>query len=76
MSNVSLLLLQTVVILALCRAATPLFSKRKQPPVIAEMMIGILLGPSLLGWLAPQLSARVFPPSSLPALSIIMSSAG
>ena len=71
MSNVSLLLLQIVVILALCRAATPLFSKLKQPPVIAEMMIGILLGPSLLGWLAPQLSAWLFPPSSLPALSII-----
>ena len=71
MSNVSLLLLQIVVILALCRAATPLFSKLKQPPVIAEMMIGILLGPSLVGWLAPQLSARLFPPSSLPALSII-----
>jgi Kef-type K+ transport system membrane component KefB len=35
------------------------------------MVIGILLGPSLLGWLAPQLSALLFPPSSLPALSMI-----
>jgi Kef-type K+ transport system membrane component KefB len=71
LSNLSLLLLQIAVIVAVCRLATPLFARLRQPPVIAEMMVGILLGPSFFGWLAPQLSARLFPDSSLPALSMI-----
>ena len=66
-----LLLLQVAVILALGRLATPLFAKLRQPAVIAEMTVGLLLGPSLFGWLAPGLSAALFPPSSLPALSMI-----
>jgi K+:H+ antiporter len=35
------------------------------------MLGGILLGPSLLGWLAPQLTARLFAPSNLGAVSIL-----
>src|SRR4030095_12326609 len=70
MSNRSLLLLQIAVIVAVCRLATPLFARLRQPPVIAEMMVGILLGPSFFGWIAPQLSARLFPDSSLPTLSM------
>jgi Kef-type K+ transport system membrane component KefB len=70
-SNLSLLLLQIAVIVAVCRLATPLFAKLRQPPVIAEMMVGLLLGPSCFGSLAPQLSARLFPDSSLPTLSMI-----
>jgi K+:H+ antiporter len=70
-SNPSLLLLQIAVILALCRLATPVFARIRQPPVIAEMMVGLLLGPSCFGWLAPQLSGLLFPDSSLPTLSMI-----
>lgn len=39
-----------------------------QPPVIGEVVAGILLGPSLLG---PELSAHILPPSVAPFLSII-----
>jgi K+:H+ antiporter len=35
------------------------------------MLGGILLGPSLLGWLAPRLTARLFAPSNLGAVSIL-----
>ncbi len=35
------------------------------------MTAGILLGPSLLGWIAPKLSAALFPAASLPALNVI-----
>ena len=65
------LLLQVAVILALGRLATPLFARLRQPAVIAEMTVGLLLGPSFFGWLAPGLSASLFPPSSLPALNMI-----
>jgi Kef-type K+ transport system membrane component KefB len=66
-----LLLLQVGVIVALGRLATPLFARLRQPAVIAEMTVGLLLGPSFFGWVAPGLSASLFPPSSLPALSMI-----
>jgi Kef-type K+ transport system membrane component KefB len=66
-----LLAVQISVILALSRLATPIAARLGQPPVMAEMIAGLLLGPSLLGWFAPNLSGMLFPPASLPALSAI-----
>src|SRR6185436_16271452 len=43
----------------------------RQPAVIGEMLAGILLGPSLLGWLWPQAQAFVFPATSLGALRLL-----
>ena len=63
-----LLLVQIAVILALSRLATPIAGRLGQPPVIAEMVAGLMLGPSLLGWIAPHVSGLLFPPASLPAL--------
>lgn len=40
-----------------------------QPMVLAETLAGILLGPSLLGWAAPRVSAALFPPESMPLLA-------
>ena len=37
-----------------------------QAQVIAEMVTGFLLGPSLLGWLAPDVSAYLFRPDAMP----------
>src|SRR4030095_4389017 len=48
-----------------------LFRKIHQPQVMGEMVAGILLGPSFLGALAPGVSAAIFPPSSLSALSAL-----
>jgi Kef-type K+ transport system membrane component KefB len=42
-----------------------------QPPVIGEVLAGILLGPSLLGALAPGVEAFLFPESARPALGVI-----
>ncbi len=42
-----------------------------QPLVIAEMVAGILLGPSLFGWLMPEASATLFPASSMPVLKML-----
>jgi Kef-type K+ transport system membrane component KefB len=39
-----------------------------QPPVIGEVLAGILLGPSLLG---PDLAARILPPEAAPALGAV-----
>jgi Kef-type K+ transport system membrane component KefB len=67
---VVLFILQIAVILALSRLATPIARRLGQPPVIAEMVAGLMLGPSLLGWVAPEVSAALFPAASLNALSV------
>jgi hypothetical protein len=36
--------------------------------VIGEIIAGILLGPSLLGWAAPAFFSALFPPSKLEPL--------
>ncbi|MFZ0417347.1 MAG: cation:proton antiporter [Candidatus Sulfotelmatobacter sp.] len=71
MPNLFTLVLQITVILAVCRLVGSLFRKFHQPRVVGEMFAGILLGPSLLGWIAPQLSAYLFPPSSLGFLNAL-----
>ena len=42
-----------------------------QPPVVGEVLAGILLGPSLLGYAAPGVEAALFPASAKPALGVI-----
>lgn len=58
-------LLQLVVILLLARGLGELFRRRRQPAVTAELLAGILLGPSLLGRFAPRLHAALFPSDPL-----------
>jgi len=65
MPNLFTLVLQIAVVLAVCRMVGSLFRLIHQPRVVGEMFAGILLGPSFLGWLAPGLSAHLFPPTSL-----------
>jgi K+:H+ antiporter len=71
MPNLFTLVLQIAVILAVCRLVGTLFQKIHQPRVVGEMFAGIMLGPSLLGWIAPQVSAYLFPPSSLGFLNAL-----
>ncbi|MFN8474847.1 MAG: cation:proton antiporter [Anaerolineae bacterium] len=71
MPNIALLLLQIVVILVAARLVGGLFKRIGQPQVIGEMLAGILLGPSLLGWVAPNVYATLFPPASLGFLTAL-----
>ena len=63
-----LFFLQLAVIVATCRVCGWVFRYLGQPQVVSEMIAGVLLGPSLLGWLAPEVSAWLFPPASKPIL--------
>jgi Kef-type K+ transport system membrane component KefB/nucleotide-binding universal stress UspA family protein len=65
------LMLQIAVVLSVARLTGALFRRLHQPQVVGEMVAGILLGPSLLGWLAPGVSAALFPPESLGYLNTL-----
>jgi len=71
MPNLLNLLFQVGVVLVAARLIGYLFRWLRQPQVMGEMVAGILLGPSLLGWVAPELSAELFPPQSLGYLSVL-----
>jgi Kef-type K+ transport system membrane component KefB len=71
MPNLFTLVLQITVVLAACRLVGTIFLKLRQPRVVGEMFAGIMLGPSLLGWIAPQISAYLFPTSSLGFLNAL-----
>jgi Kef-type K+ transport system membrane component KefB len=66
-----LLLVQLILIVVLARIFGALFVRMGQPAVIGEMLAGILLGPSLLGWTLPGVFQFVFPDSSLGALRML-----
>ncbi|MFD3590342.1 cation:proton antiporter [Streptomyces sp. NPDC058683] len=65
-----LLVAVPVVILA-CRAGAQLLKRLGQPPVVGEILVGILLGPSLLGWLWPDAQGWLFPASALPYIGVL-----
>lgn len=60
-----------VVILLACRLVTWLLGKAAQPPVVSEMVAGVLLGPSLLGLLAPGVQDAIFPRQLYPVLYVV-----
>src|SRR4051812_21636936 len=70
-SPLSILLLQVIVIVAAARLLGALFQKIGQPPVIGEMIAGILLGPSLLRLVAPGVQTFLFPAASLGGLRML-----
>src|SRR5262245_51760485 len=64
-------LIVLLVIIAASRGVGAVFRFFHQPPVIGEVLAGILLGPSLLGKVAPTVMASVFPSSVIPLVGII-----
>ena len=63
--------LQMAVIVAACRAVGWLAQRfLGQPQVVGEMIAGVLLGPSVLGALAPQFTEALFPADSRKVLFV------
>lgn len=67
----SLLLLQVTLIVITARVFGRLARRINQPAVVGEIIAGICLGPSLLGWAWPGSSQFLFPASSLQSLSFL-----
>lgn len=71
MFHLPTLLIQILVIMAVARIIGWFFRKIHQPQVMGEMVAGILLGPSLFGWIAPGVSSALFPSESLGFLNSV-----
>ncbi|MDA9433163.1 potassium transporter [Bradyrhizobium sp. CCBAU 51627] len=56
-----LLVTQIVLLIAMGRGLGEIMQRIGQPSVIGELLAGILLGPSLFGWLWPEAQATIFP---------------
>lgn len=56
-------LIQLIVIIAAARAFGIVARRLGQPSVVGEIVAGLLLGPSLLGWLWPEAFMAVFRPT-------------
>ncbi|HEU4881258.1 MAG TPA: cation:proton antiporter [Longimicrobium sp.] len=65
------LLAQVIVVLLAARLLGAAFRRIHQPRVVGEMVAGILLGPSLLGWAAPEVSRALFAPDTLGPLNAL-----
>lgn len=70
-SPIFILLIQLIVIISLSRLMGLLLKVIGQPSVIGEILAGIVLGPSLFGWISPQGMASLFPPESINILGSI-----
>jgi Kef-type K+ transport system membrane component KefB len=62
---------QIAVILAACRLVGRAIRPFGQPQVVAEMVTGVLLGPSLLGLLLPGAQAWLFPAPTKPMIYVL-----
>ena len=60
-SHILLFLAQLFVLLLCTRGAGELFRRWKQPSLTAELLVGILLGPTVFGRFWPELQATIFP---------------
>jgi len=56
-----LLLFQICLLLAVARGLGEWMRTINQPPVVGELIAGVVLGPSVLGLLFPQIQAEIFP---------------
>ncbi|KAJ5167606.1 uncharacterized protein N7482_003200 [Penicillium canariense] len=65
-----LFIIQAGIIIVLCRLIHWPLSKIRQPRVIAEVIGGIILGPSVMGRI-PGFTDAIFPAASIPSLNVV-----
>ena len=71
MTPFAILLVQIIIVLLAARMLGFLFKKIGQPSVIGEILAGIILGPSLIGYYFPAFFNFIFPTHSLDNLNTI-----
>ncbi|MGE5295398.1 MAG: cation:proton antiporter [Solirubrobacterales bacterium] len=60
-TNILLFLVQTALLLGLARGLGEVFRRWGQPTITAEILVGVLLGPTILGRILPGFQRLLFP---------------
>jgi Kef-type K+ transport system membrane component KefB len=69
--TLSHVLLALAAVIVVARIIGVVLRRLAQPPVISEILAGIMPGPSLQGRLAPGGSQLLFPPDIMPLLGVV-----
>ncbi|MBU4484550.1 cation:proton antiporter [bacterium] len=64
-THILLFLIQVSILLALTKGLGEIFRRWKQPTLTVELLVGIVLGPTILGRFFPGVHAAIFPPDML-----------
>ncbi|MDD5492816.1 MAG: cation:proton antiporter [bacterium] len=62
--NILIFLVQFFLLLGLAKGLGGIFRKMKQPAITAEILVGVLLGPTIFGRFLPEMSQIIFPLNS------------
>lgn len=68
--NITVMFLSLGVLLCVARLLGEIAQWLKQPAVLGELLAGVLLGPTILGSLAPELSGILFPLRGVNAIAL------
>jgi Kef-type K+ transport system membrane component KefB len=68
--NITILFLSLGVLLLVARLLGEIAQWLKQPAVLGELLAGVLLGPTILGSLSPELSGVLFPSQGVNAIAL------
>src|SRR5258708_25176183 len=68
---VSVMLFEIIVIFFVSKLFGGIITRIGQPSVVGEIIAGLFLGPSLMGWIFPDLSNFIFPKDSLASLQFL-----
>jgi len=63
--NLLVFLLQVLLLLGLARSFGELLRRFGHPPLVGEILIGVLLGPTILGRALPELQQAIFPADAI-----------
>ncbi len=63
--HIFIFLIQIFLLLGLARGLGELFARWKQPALTAEILVGLLLGPTVFGRFLPRLYSAVFPSDAI-----------
>lgn len=64
-SHILLFLVQVFILMGCARGLGELFRSWKQPALTAEILVGVLLGPTILGRFLPGVQEALFPPEAI-----------
>jgi len=64
-SHIYIFLVQLFILMGCARGLGELFKRWKQPSLTAEILVGLLLGPTIMGRFLPGLHLALFPPDAI-----------